>query len=277
MLRFDRSGAMRRMGFAVLTLVLLAGSGWADEWSRTYNISGKADLNVETTDASIIVDTWDKNTIEANVTTRNYKIGEGGITIEERQAGDAVSLILRFPHEHLVFHSTETAAWKSRIHMPKQGQVKLHTGDGSIHVSNLKGNMELDSGDGNLEVEGADGALHAHTGDGHIRADGRFDGLEIKTGDGRVDTRAEAGSTLGETGWEVDTGDGNVTLEFHRIWRPMWNCKAADGHINLEIPLTVEGHLKDNHLQGKLNGGGPPLRVHTGDGSIALRNVGGKI
>ena len=37
--------------------------------------------------------------------------------------------------------------------MPKQGQVKLHTGDGSIHVSNLKGNMELDSGDGSLEVE----------------------------------------------------------------------------------------------------------------------------
>jgi hypothetical protein len=268
---------MRRMGLAVLTLVLLTGSSWADEWSRTYSISGKADLKVETTDASIIVDTWDKNTIEANVTTRNYKIGEGGITIEEKQAGNAVALILRFPHEHLNFSFHGNRSVEISIHMPKQGQVKLHTGDGSIHVSNLKGNMELDSGDGNLEVEGADGALHARTGDGHIRADGRFDGLEIKTGDGRVDTRAETGSTLGETGWEVDTGDGNITLEIPSNLKADVELQSGDGHINLEIPLTVEGRLKDNHLQGKLNGGGPPLRVHTGDGSIALRNVGGKI
>ena len=80
---------MRRMGLAVLTLVFLASSGWAEEWSKTFNVSGKPDLKVMTTDASITVDTWDKNTIEAHVTTQNYKIGEGGITIEDRQAGDS--------------------------------------------------------------------------------------------------------------------------------------------------------------------------------------------
>ena len=264
---------MRRMGLAVLTLVLLAGCAWADEWSRTYNISGKADLKVDTTDASITVDTWDKNTIEAHVTTKNYKIGEGGILIEDRQVGDAVAIELRFPHEHfnISFHGDRRV--EISIHMPKQGQVKLHTGDGSIHLSNLKGNMELDSGDGSLEVEAADGALHAHTGDGHIHADGRFDGLEIRTGDGKVDTRAEAGSTLG-TGWEVETGDGSVTLAIPSDLAADVELRSGDGHINLDIPLTVEGRLKENHLQGKINGGGPPLRVHTGDGSIALKNLG---
>src|SRR5690242_18398661 len=112
-----KSDVMRRMGFAVLTLVLLAGSGWADEWSRTYNISNKAELKVETTDASINVDTWDKNTIEANVTTKNYKIGEGGITIEDRQAGDAVAIILRFPHEHLNFSFHGNRSVEITIHM----------------------------------------------------------------------------------------------------------------------------------------------------------------
>ena len=268
---------MRRLGWAFLTLVLLAGSAWADEWSRTYNIIGKAELKVDTTDAGITVDTWDKNTIEAHVTTRNYKIGEGGITIEDRQAGDAVAIELRFPHEYFghSFHGNRSV--EISIHMPKQGQVKLHTGDGSIHLSNLKGNMELDSGDGSVEVEGVDGALHAHTGDGHIRADGRFDGLEIKTGDGKVNTRAETGSTLGETGWEVETGDGSVTLEIPSNLAANVDLQSGDGHINLEIPLTVEGRLKENHLQGRMNGGGPLLRVHTGDGSIALKSVGGKI
>lgn len=268
---------MRRIGLMVLTIVLLASSGWADEWSKTFNVSGKADLKVMTTDASIIVDTWDKNTIEAHVTTLNYKIGDGGITIEDRQAGDQVSIELKFPHEHLNFSFHGNRHVEINIHMPRQGQVKLHTGDGSIHLSNLKGNMELDTGDGHIEVESVDGSLHAHTGDGHIRADGRFDGLEIKTGDGKVDTRAEAGSTLGEGGWEVDTGDGNVTLAIPSNLAANVDLQSGDGHINLEIPLTVEGRLKDNHLQGRMNGGGRQLRVHTGDGSISLKDVGAKI
>ena len=268
---------MRRMGLAVLTLVLLAGSGWADEWSKTYNISGKADLKVETSDAGITVDTWNKNTIEAHVTTKNYKIGEGGITIEEKQMGDTVAIELKFPHEHFNFSFHENRRVEISIHMPKEGQVKLHTGDGSIHLSNLKGNMELDSGDGSLEVEAVDGTLHAHTGDGHIHAEGRFDGLEIKTGDGKVETRAAVGSSLGATGWEVQTGDGSVTLAIPSNLAADVELQSGDGHINLDVPLTVEGQLKDNHLHGKMNGGGPPLRVHTGDGSIALENVGAKI
>src|SRR5882724_513472 len=142
---------MRRMGLAVLTLVLLTSISWAEEWSKTFNITGKADLKVETSDASITVDTWDQNTIEAHVTTKNYKIGEGGITIHEEQTGDTVVLELRFPHEYFNFSIRQGRRVEINIHMPRQGQVNLHTGDGAIHVSNLKGNMELDSGDGSVE------------------------------------------------------------------------------------------------------------------------------
>ena len=265
---------MRRMGLVVLTLVLLlASSSWAEEWSKTFNISGKADLKVTTSDASITVDTWDQNTIEAHVTTKNYKIGEGGITINDVQTGGSVLLELRFPHEHFNFSTHMDRRVEINIHMPRQGQVNLHTGDGSIHLANFKGAMDLESGDGSLEVNSVDGTLHAHTGDGHINAQGRFDGLEIRTGDGRVDTRAEAGSSLG-AGWDLETGDGSVTLEIPQNLAADVELQSGDGHINLDIPLTVEGNLKDNHLHGKMNGGGPPLRVHTGDGSIELKNSG---
>jgi DUF4097 and DUF4098 domain-containing protein YvlB len=264
---------MRRATIVVFSLVLLlASAGWADEWSKTYKIGGKPDLRVTTTDANITVDTWDQNTIEARVTTRNYKIGEGGLIIHESQNGDAVELELRFPHEHfgLSFHGNRQV--EISIHMPRQGQVNLHTGDGSIHLANLKGSMELESGDGNLELDAVDGTLRAHTGDGHIRAQGRFDGLEVRTGDGRVETRADAGSSLG-SGWEVETGDGSVVLAIPANLAADVELQSGDGHINLDIPLTVEGNLKENHLRGKMNGGGPLLRVHTGDGSIELKSA----
>src|ERR1700689_4825398 len=168
----------------------------ADEWSKTYTLTGKPDLRVDTSDANIHVSTWDQKTIEARVTTTRYKIGDDGIRIEERQTGDTVEIGVRYPHSHGV--TIEWGTHSNRrvdidIHMPRVGRVDLHTGDGQIGLSNFKGEMQLRSGDGSQEVDSVDGKLRASTGDGHIRAAGRFDELDIKTGDGRVQARASAG------------------------------------------------------------------------------------
>src|SRR5713226_3661942 len=72
----------------------------ADDWSKTYTLSGKPDLRVDTSDANIHVSTWDQNTIEAKVTTTRYKIGDDGIRIEEHQTGDVVEINVRYPHSH---------------------------------------------------------------------------------------------------------------------------------------------------------------------------------
>ena len=37
----------------------------AEEWSKTYTLTGKPDLRVDTSDANIHVSTWDQNTIES--------------------------------------------------------------------------------------------------------------------------------------------------------------------------------------------------------------------
>jgi hypothetical protein len=48
------------------------------------------------------------------------------------------------------------------------------------------------------------------------------------------------------------------------------DLKTGDGHISLDLPVTVEGQLAHNSIRGKLNGGGNLLSIHTGDGSIRL-------
>ncbi len=180
----------------------------ADEWSKTYNLTGKPDLRIETSDANIRVTTWDQNTIEAKVITTRYKIGEGGIRVEERQTGNSVEIDVRYPHHNF---NVEWGQHKVDIiiQMPREGRVNLRTGDGKIDLAGLKGDMDLHTGDGSENLEGVDGKLHASTGDGHITAHGRFDELELKTGDGHVDVRATQGSTLA-TSWRLETGDGNV-------------------------------------------------------------------
>jgi len=267
---------MRRTVLLALGLgVLLASSAWAEEWSKTYTISGKPDLRVQTSDANIKVDTWDKNAIEANVSTGNYKIGEGGITILESQTGDLVDLQVKFPHNHfnISIHRDNYSKVEITVHMPREGRVNLHTGDGAIRLADFKGDIDLTSGDGSIEADAVDGKLRAHAGDGHIRADGRFDGVEIMTGDGRIETRASKGSSLG-SGWEFQAGDGSVTLEVPSSLAADLDLQSGDGQISLDLPVTVEGRLASNRVHGKLNGGGGTLRVHTGDGSIELKSAG---
>ena len=47
-------------------LCLAAGAAaQAEQWSKTFTLTGKPDLRVETSDANISVDTWDQNTIAA--------------------------------------------------------------------------------------------------------------------------------------------------------------------------------------------------------------------
>ncbi len=242
---------------------------YADEWSKTYNLSGKPDLRVETSDANIRVSTWDQNKIEAKVITSRYKIGEGGIRIDERQTGNSVEIEVHYPHHNF------NVEWGSHrvdvlIQMPREGNANLRTGDGKIEVAGLKGAMDLHTGDGSENLDNVDGKLHATTGDGRIQANGRFDELALKTGDGSVDVRAIAGSTLAAE-WRLETGDGSVSLEIPPDLSATVDLHTSDGHIDLDMPVTAEGKIRQNEIHGKLNGGGSLLTIRTGDGSIRLR------
>ena len=48
---------------------------------------------------------------------------------------------------------------------------------------------------------------------------------------------------------------------------------TSDGHIDLDMPVTTSGKIRQNEIQGKLNGGGNLLMIRTGDGSIHLRKA----
>jgi hypothetical protein len=37
------------------------------------------------------------------------------------------------------------------------------------------------------------------------------------------------------------------------------------------MPVSTSGHVRENEVRGKINGGGSLLTIHTGDGSIHLR------
>lgn len=271
---------------ALVLLLSLNPPASADQWTKTFTINGPASVKVETSDADVRIDTWDRGTIEADVTAQGYKIGDGGIRITDQQNGNAVDINLKFPIEvfHINFHRRSV---NIVLHVPKScaldvhtgdgsidvantdGDMKLRTGDGHLHLSGTHGSMVLNTGDGRIEAENIDGTLQAHTGDGKVNISGRFDGLDVKTGDGSIDATATAGSRM-VSPWTLHTNDGRLNLKVPDNFSAEVYVHTGDGHIDMQFPVSVYGRVSTNELHGKLNGGGQLLTLRSGDGSISL-------
>jgi hypothetical protein len=243
----------------------------ADEWSKTYTVVGKPELRVDTNDGSVSVTTWDRNAIEARVSTEGWRIGPDEVRIRESQSGVSVDLDVHVPNRHewgIGGHRRVSIELK----VPHEDSLDIRTGDGNISLEDVKGDVRLHSGDGRIEGTGLDGSLEARSGDGNIRVRGRFDVIRLETGDGQISAEAESGSKMGSE-WSARSGDGSITLRVPGDLNAQLDLHTGDGHITLDFPVTVSGSMSHSTIRGQLNAGGPTLSVHTGDGSIRLEKL----
>lgn len=261
---------MRKTCLPLLVAVLaFAAFAHADDWSKTYDLTGKPELRVTAHDANVNIEAWDQNKIEARVSTHGWHIGTSGVEIVEHQQGDAVEIELREPrHPHFSI-GVDARRIELEIHMPRNAKINVRSGDGAVSAKGLQGELDFTTGDGHLEIEDVDGSLRAHTSDGSVTVSGRFDVLELRSSDGRVEVEARPGSQLREP-WDVRSSDGSVTLRLPADLAADVALHSSDGSITTNIPIAVEGSVGHHDLHGKMNGGGKLLTVHTSDGSVTL-------
>jgi len=278
---------MRVAWMSGLALVALAASpARGDEWTHQYPLKGRPELHVKTDDGSVRIETGTGSEIDARVTTVGWRVAPGEVTITESQTGDRVEIEVRLPKDHHGFGSGHRAV-NVNLRVPKEADLTVHTGDGSIEVQPVSGQIDLSTGDGSITADGLQGGIHLHSGDGSIRATGlagrleadtgdghmdvrgRFDALDLRTGDGGIEATAEAGSRV-EAAWSLSSGDGGITLRLPDGLAADIDAHTGDGGIVLDKPVTVTGTISRNTVRGQLGAGGLPLRIHTGDGSIRL-------
>ncbi|MGA9057739.1 MAG: DUF4097 family beta strand repeat-containing protein [Terriglobia bacterium] len=265
------------VGGFVLLLAIFAIPVRAEEWSKTFELNGKADLRVETNDASVQVEAWEGKEIQARVVSEGVRIGLWGssdthqVRVRDFQSGNRVELEVRIPSTNWVI-GVNTRSARIELKVPREASLDIHSGDGDLSVHGLKGEINLSTQDGKIEADSLEGALHATTGDGNMRVQGRFDSLNLRTGDGRIYVQISQGSQM-VSGWSVRSGDGNVELSLPEGFSADLDVHTGDGRITSDLPITVSGSLDHSSLRGKLNGGGPTLSVQTGDGSVHLKRL----
>jgi DUF4097 and DUF4098 domain-containing protein YvlB len=258
----------------------------AEEVTKTFTVSGHARVNIETDDGAVRVSTGDIKQVEIRVVYSGYKV-DRDLRISTEQNGDSVNVVAKTSGGNFWSWGVRHSSLRVEVHMPKDadltvrsgdgsveaesinGNVDVKTGDGSITVQGITGSARFHSGDGHIEARGLDGTVDASSGDGHIDLEGRFDGLNIRTGEGSVTARAAQGSKVA-SGWMIHTGDGSVDLEVPGDLHANLDASTHDGHISLGLQVTVEGTFSSSRIHGTLNGGGQTLTISTGDGSIHL-------
>lgn len=278
-----------RMCMALAVIAAMGGlapRAAAEEVAKAFTVSGRANVRINTNDGSVRVSASDSKQVEFRVEYQGFVLGKD-LRVDSRQDGDKVELTARVTGHWGRHWGRDSKQLHIEVRMPKDadldletgdgsvevaginGTAVIHTGDGSIKAQNLRGDVRLRAGDGSIEGYGLDGKVEATSGDGHIRLEGRFDALDIKTGDGSVDARANAGSRMNGR-WNIRTGDGSVDLVIPGDLQANIEASTGDGHISMGMPVTIEGTFSTSQLHGKLNGGGQPLTIRTGDGSIRL-------
>ncbi len=143
--------------------------------------------------------------------------------------------------------------------------ARLNTGSGTIHATGLQESFTVETGSGDIYAEQiGSGDIKADTGSGNIELKNLNGSLKAQTGSGDIKLNGQP-----KVGWRVTTGSGNVDM-----WtdRASFNLEAStgSGDIHSDHEMTVQGSFSKHHISGKINGGGPTVRVETGSGDIRV-------
>jgi DUF4097 and DUF4098 domain-containing protein YvlB len=156
------------------------------------------------------------------------------------------------------------------------GKLKVSTGGGNIELGDISGPVEIETGGGSIRLGWAKGLVRAETGAGRIELNG-VSSAHAETGAGAI--QAKFISSTGERSdsvLETSAGDIIVYIAPDVALTIRASIDLANGHkISTDfndIRVSSEGGdwpgPKSFTAEGKLNGGGPTLKVRTTTGDI---------
>lgn len=160
------------------------------------------------------------------------------------------------------------------------GRVKVDTGGGTVELDEVGGPAKVDTGGGNIRVNSAKEYVQADTGGGGIELIG-VPSAHAETGAGSISVKLiNTGAERHDSDLETGAGDITVYIAADVAINVRASVDMGSGHrITSDFPdihVSSEGdHWGPKTLtaEGKLNGGGPTLKVHTSTGDICLRKA----
>lgn len=269
---------------SVAALALAAVPALASEatFNRTLTVSGKVELSVSTGSGNIHLTRGSDNRVHI---FGKVKSGWGGSDEKVREIAanppiEQTGNIIRIGGHHENLHNIGI---DYEIQAPAGAILDAGSGSGNVTDDGVGENAKLSTGSGNIHATGLHGSFSVNTGSGDIYADQSGEGdVKAQTGSGNLELRNLKGGLRGGTGsgdikvggtptgpWHLGTGSGNV--EFWAGNAPLTlDASTGSGSIHSDKEMLTQGTSDKHHITGKINGGGPTVRIETGSGDIRV-------
>lgn len=251
-------------------------------FERTLAVNGQAQLTVETGAGNIHLTQGATNQVHV---FGRVKSNWGGSEERVRQIAanppiEQAGNIIRIGTHHENLHNIsidyeiqapanaflEAASGSGNITVDGVGEgAKLSTGSGNIHASGLQGGFTVNTESGDIFAEQVgQGDVKAQTGSGNLELRDLRGGLRAGTGSG--DIKVSGAPTAA---WRLETGSGNIDYWAGTAAFTL-DASTGSGSIHSDQEMLTQGTSGRHHVTGKINGGGPTVRMETGSGDIRV-------
>jgi len=265
-----------------LALAAVPALGAEATFERNLTVSGRVELSVATGSGNIHLTHGSGDRIHI---FGRVKSSWGGSEEQVRQIAanppiEQTGNIVRIGARHENLHNISI---DYEIQAPENSYLDAGSGSGNITDEGIGENAKISTGSGNIHATGLHGGFSVGTGSGDIYAEQTGEGdVKAQTGSGNVELKNLRGGLRAGTGsgdikiggtptspWHIETGSGNV--EFWAGNAPLTlDASTGSGSIHTDREMLTQGSSDRHHLTGKLNGGGPTVRIGTGSGDVRI-------
>ena len=227
-----------------------------DEWTHTYPLTPGGEVRITNTNGRIDVEGVDGSTLEV----RAERIARGAtdsaaqellprIVIKEDVKPDRVTLETERMSGIMI-----GAGFEVRYHVraPRNALVNVTNTNGQVVVNALSGKVIAHTTNGAVKGTNLTGAVDGETTNGSVSIDM---------------------ASLGRERVSLETTNGSVTLMLPEQAKATVSASVTNGGINVgsldNFQVTEKSRRR---LEGKMNGGGAEVALHTTNGSIRVRS-----
>ncbi len=269
---------------AVLMLAALPALASDATFERNLSVNGRVELTVSTGSGNIHLTRGSDNAVHILGKVHSSNWGENNdARVHEIAANPPIEQtgnIIRIGTHH---ENMRNISIDYEIQAPANSLLEAGSGSGDVVVEGVGSNAKLSTGSGNIHATALEGGFILNTGSGDIVADQTGSGdVRAQTGSGNIDLKnvhggLKAGTGSGDikiagaptTDWKLETGSGNIDFWPGSTGFTL-DASTGSGGVHTDHEMAVQGSFDKHHITGKVNGGGPTVRVETGSGDVHI-------
>src|ERR1700730_7861951 len=229
---------------------------YREDFHSTHPLEAGGAVSVETFNGSIELRGWEQNSVEINGTKSASSKGaldalkievnttSGSVRIRAVRPPDfyrnmGVRFSIRVPHKALL-DLISTSNGKIQVE-DVEGHARLHTSNGGVRISRIKGEVEARTSNGTIEAQDVDGNVNLHTSNGAIRAETTHGSFEGTTSNGSMTSRLNDPASNWPVRAETSIGHIDLTLDAKQL--PEVRASTNNSSILVRLPAAANARV----------------------------------